>query len=189
MGLAAFAFVLIGDMTVSIVPQKMAQAMNSFPLIAAPLFILMGNLLGAAKLTDRIVAFATLMAPDVLRIEAAIDLMRQLPDAPPGTMDFLFANMMLFCQSQGYQRFGLGMAPMSGMEQHQLASRWHRFGRMMFQHGERFYNFRGLRSFKDKFDPEWEARYMIAQGGLAPVFTFSDVAALINGGLKGAISK
>ena len=59
MGLAAFAFVLIGDMTVSIVPQKMAQAMNSFPLIAAPLFILMGNLLGAAKLTDRIVAFAS----------------------------------------------------------------------------------------------------------------------------------
>ena len=59
MGLAGFAFVLIGDMTVSIVPQKMAQAMNSFPLIAAPLFILMGNLLGAAKLTDRIVAFAS----------------------------------------------------------------------------------------------------------------------------------
>ena len=59
MGLAAFAFVLLGDMTVSIVPQKMAQAINSFPLIAAPLFILMGNVLGAAKLTDRIVAFAS----------------------------------------------------------------------------------------------------------------------------------
>ncbi len=59
MGLAAFAFVFLSDLTVSIVPQKMAQAMNSFPLIAAPLFILMGNLLGAAKLTDRIVAFAS----------------------------------------------------------------------------------------------------------------------------------
>jgi phosphatidylglycerol lysyltransferase len=137
----------------------------------------------------RIVAFATLMAPEVLRIEASIDLMRQQPDSPPGTMDFLFANMMLYCQAQGYQRFSLGMAPMSGMEKHQLASRWHRFGRMMFQHGERFYNFRGLRSFKDKFDPEWEARYLIAQGGMAPLFTFSDVTALINGGLKGAISK
>ena len=33
--------------------------MNSFPIVAAPLFILMGNLLGAAKLTDRIVRFAT----------------------------------------------------------------------------------------------------------------------------------
>jgi len=59
MGLAAFAFVAFGGLSPSIVPQKMAQAMNSFPLVAAPLFILMGNLLGAAKLTDRIVRFAT----------------------------------------------------------------------------------------------------------------------------------
>jgi tripartite ATP-independent transporter DctM subunit len=59
MGLAALAFVLLGGLSPSIVPQKMAQAMNSFPLVAAPLFILMGNLLGAANLTDRIVRFAT----------------------------------------------------------------------------------------------------------------------------------
>ena len=58
MGLAAFAFVIFSGLSPSIVPQKMAQAMNSFPLVAAPLFILMGNLLGAAKLTDRIVRFA-----------------------------------------------------------------------------------------------------------------------------------
>ena len=32
--------------------------MNSFPLVAAPLFILMGNILTAARITDRIVAFA-----------------------------------------------------------------------------------------------------------------------------------
>jgi tripartite ATP-independent transporter DctM subunit len=59
MGLAAFAYVGFTGLSSSIVPQKMAQAMNSFPLVAAPLFILMGNLLGAAKLTDRIVRFAT----------------------------------------------------------------------------------------------------------------------------------
>ena len=59
MGLAAFAFVLLGGLSGAIVPQKMAQAMNSFPIVAAPLFILMGNILGAAKLTDRIVRFAT----------------------------------------------------------------------------------------------------------------------------------
>jgi tripartite ATP-independent transporter DctM subunit len=59
MGLAAFAFVHFAGLSDSIVPQKMAQAMNSFPLVAAPLFILMGNLLGAAKITDRIVAFAS----------------------------------------------------------------------------------------------------------------------------------
>lgn len=59
MGLAAFAFVIFTGLSPTIVVQKMAQASNSFPLVAAPLFILMGNLLGAAKLTDRIVRFAT----------------------------------------------------------------------------------------------------------------------------------
>jgi len=59
MGLSALAFVTFGGLSPSIVPQKMAQAMNSFPLVAAPLFVLMGNLLGAARLTDRIVRFAT----------------------------------------------------------------------------------------------------------------------------------
>lgn len=59
MGLASFAFVSMGGLSSTIVPQKMAQAMNSFPIIAAPLFILMGNILGAAKITDRIVAFAS----------------------------------------------------------------------------------------------------------------------------------
>jgi len=59
MGIAGFAFVMFSGLSPTIVPQKMAQAMNSFPIVAAPLFILMGNLLGAAKLTDRIVRFAT----------------------------------------------------------------------------------------------------------------------------------
>lgn len=59
MGLAAFAFVSLGGLSAGIVPQKMAQAMNSFPIVAAPLFILMGNILSAARLTDKIVAFAS----------------------------------------------------------------------------------------------------------------------------------
>lgn len=59
MALAAAAFVALGGLSLSVVPQKMVQAMNSFPLVAAPLFILMGNLLGAANITDRIVRFAT----------------------------------------------------------------------------------------------------------------------------------
>ena len=59
MGLAALAFVWLGGMPITILPQKMAGSMNSFPIVAAPLFILMGNILGAAKITDRIVVFAS----------------------------------------------------------------------------------------------------------------------------------
>jgi tripartite ATP-independent transporter DctM subunit len=46
-------------MPITVLPQKMAGSVNSFPIVAAPLFILMGNILGAAQITDRIVAFAS----------------------------------------------------------------------------------------------------------------------------------
>jgi tripartite ATP-independent transporter DctM subunit len=59
MGLAALAFLWLGGMPITVLPQKMAGSMNSFPIVAAPLFILMGNILGAARITDRIVAFAS----------------------------------------------------------------------------------------------------------------------------------
>ncbi len=59
MGLACLAFLLITGMPVTVLPQKMAGSINSFPIIAAPLFILMGNILAAAQLTDKIVAFAS----------------------------------------------------------------------------------------------------------------------------------
>lgn len=59
MGLAALAFLWLGGMPITVLPQKMAGSMNSFPIVAAPLFVLMGNILGAAHITNRIVAFAS----------------------------------------------------------------------------------------------------------------------------------
>jgi len=59
MGLASFAFVALADLSLSIVPQKIAQTANSFPLLAAPLFIRMGNILNSAGITEKIFAFAT----------------------------------------------------------------------------------------------------------------------------------
>ncbi len=59
MGLAAYAFVLLGGLSSDIVPQKIAQSANSFPILAAPLFILMGNVMNSAGITQRIFAFAT----------------------------------------------------------------------------------------------------------------------------------
>ena len=59
MGLAAAAFVWLNGLPIDIVPQKLAQSINSFPLLAAPLFILMGNIMNSGGITDRIFAFAT----------------------------------------------------------------------------------------------------------------------------------
>ncbi|MEP6907608.1 MAG: phosphatidylglycerol lysyltransferase domain-containing protein, partial [Pseudoxanthomonas sp.] len=136
----------------------------------------------------RIVAFATVLVTDT-KAEASVDLMRHLPAMPYGTMDFLFTELMLHCRQLGFQRFGLGMAPLSGMARHAMAPFWHRGGRLLFAHGENFYNFRGLRAFKEKFDPQWEARYLASPGGIAPLLLLADIAALISGGLKGVITK
>jgi tripartite ATP-independent transporter DctM subunit len=59
LGLASFGFVWQAGIPLGIVPQRMAQAANSFPLLAAPLFILMGNVMNASGVTERIFGFAT----------------------------------------------------------------------------------------------------------------------------------
>lgn len=61
MGLAAAAFVYWGGFSGIIIPQKVAQAANSFPLLAAPFFILAGNLMNSAGITERIFNFAKVM--------------------------------------------------------------------------------------------------------------------------------
>ncbi len=58
MGLAGFAFLLFAGVPGIVIPQKVAMAANSFPLLAAPLFILMGNLMNSAGITYRIFDFA-----------------------------------------------------------------------------------------------------------------------------------
>jgi tripartite ATP-independent transporter DctM subunit len=58
MGLAGFAFLLLAGIPGIVIPQKVAMAANSFPLLAAPLFILMGNLMNSSGVSYRIFDFA-----------------------------------------------------------------------------------------------------------------------------------
>ena len=61
---------------------------------------------------------------------------------------------------------------------------WHRVGNFVFRHGEHFYNFDGLRRYKAKFDPVWEAKYLVARGGISLPRVLVDVSVLIAGGMK-----
>ncbi len=136
----------------------------------------------------RIIAFATVMTT-ARKHEATVDLMRFSPDAPASTMEFLFVSLMLALRDEGYEVFDLGMAPLSGLHGSPAAPFWHRLGRAVFEHGERFYNFNGLRAFKAKFQPEWQPRYMAVSGGASAIVALADVAVLIGGGLKGVVGK
>ncbi|HEY2386480.1 MAG TPA: bifunctional lysylphosphatidylglycerol flippase/synthetase MprF [Candidatus Binatia bacterium] len=137
---------------------------------------------------DRIVAFANLWA-GVTKEEMSVDLVRYADDAPSVTMDYLFTQLIMWGQAEGYRWFSLGMAPLSGFERRRLAPNWTRLGRLLFRFGDQFYNFRGLRRFKEKFGPVWEPRYLACPGGLALPFVLTDVAALIGGGIGGVIHR
>jgi phosphatidylglycerol lysyltransferase len=134
-----------------------------------------------------IVAFANLWR--AAAIELSVDLMRYSDAAPKGVIDFLLIELMLWGKMHKFSWFNLGMAPLSGLEEHALAPTWHKLGRMVQRYGEMFYHFEGLRKYKEKFLPTWRPRYLAAPDGFAMAGALLDVTALISGGVGKVLRK
>lgn len=131
-----------------------------------------------------IVAFATLW-PTASRRALSMDLMRYNEAAPRNVMDFLFVELFEWGRLQGYQAFDFGAAPLAGLEDRPLAPVLSRVGRLLFERGEEIYNFRGVRRYKDKYDPLWQPRYIAAPHGWQIPMLMADVGLLSSGGMAG----
>ncbi len=132
----------------------------------------------------RIVAFATLWTT-ARRTSFSIDLMRYGEAAANTTMDFLFVELLKWGADRGYVAFDFGMAPLAGLEDRPLAPLMSRVGRLFFDRGEEIYNFRGLRKYKDKYDPVWQPRYIAAPHKWTIPILMADVSLLTSGGMAG----
>ena len=137
-----------------------------------------------ARWEGRIVAFANLW-PTASRDAFSIDLMRYGWAAPKRIMDFLFVELISWGRDQGYAYLDFGNAPLAGLEDRPLAPVMTRVGRLMFDLGEDVYNFQGVRSYKDKFHPNWEPRYAAAPEKWAIAMMLADVSLLSSGGFAG----
>jgi phosphatidylglycerol lysyltransferase len=144
--------------------------------------------IATVRCRNRIVAFANVWL-GATREELSLDLMRYEAAAPRGAMEYIFIHLMLWGKAQGYRWFNVGMAPLSGFERRALAPLWSRVGALVYRHAEHFYNFRGLRQYKEKFDPVWEPKYLASPGGLALPRILLNTATLISRGLGGVVSK
>ncbi|WDH36632.1 bifunctional lysylphosphatidylglycerol flippase/synthetase MprF [Pseudomonas chlororaphis] len=140
------------------------------------------------RFEGRPVAFANLLETYSHDL-ASLDLMRAHPEAPKLTMEFMMVGLIQHYKNHGYARFSLGMVPLSGLQPRRGAPLTQRLGSMVFRRGEQLYNFQGLRRFKDKFQPDWEPRYMAVPAGLDPLVALADTAALIAGGLTGLVKR
>ncbi len=134
-----------------------------------------------------LVAFASLWV-SAGKEELSPDLMRHRKDAPRDVMRYLFEEAMSWGKNQGFRWFSLGMAPLSGLDG-EAGKIWPRAGSFLFRHGEHFYNFQGLRHYKEKFNPVWQPRYLAVEGGLLLPRVMADLASLVSGGLVGVFRK
>lgn len=116
--------------------------------------------------------------------EISVDLMRYDDGAPKGVMDYLMIEAMLWGRAQGHAWFNLGMAPLSGLADREFAPMWNRVGAFVYRHGEHFYNFEGLRAYKEKFLPQWRPRYLVTPGRASLPRVIMDLTSLIAGSAR-----
>ncbi|MDY3306677.1 bifunctional lysylphosphatidylglycerol flippase/synthetase MprF [Psychrobacter sanguinis] len=71
--------------------------------------------------------------------------------------------------------------------------KWRLITKTVTKYGKDYYNFEGLRQFKDKYKPHWEPRYIGIETGLRagvkPLQGLTDTTLLISGGLGSFVKK
>ena len=109
---------------------------------------------------EKIIAFLNVI-PDFAKDEATYDLIRKTKDAPNGVMDFILIELFNYLKSQNITYVNLGFAPMSGLDDpHTFPEKSMKFA---YEKIRSFSNYKGLREYKEKFDPEWHNKYLIYQ--------------------------
>lgn len=114
---------------------------------------------------NKVLGFVNLI-PSYRKGEITSDLMRRRNSIPNGLMDYIFIELFLYLKNEGYERFDMGMAPMSGFREGEDATAEERAIHYFFQHMRFLFSFKGLKAYKAKFATSWEPRYIIYQNPL-----------------------
>ncbi len=113
--------------------------------------------------SGRIIAFANLI-PAYACNQVSVDLMRHRRVMENGTMEFLFAALLLWCQEQNYDTLNLGLSLLSGVEEAAGAPNAEKAMEYAFDHGQQIYNFQSLHAYKEKLNPTRSPRFIIFPG-------------------------
>jgi len=132
-------------------------------------------------------AFANILQ-GVKKEELSIDLMRYLPEAPHGVMDYLFIELMLMGKEGGYRGLIWGWHPfLDGRSC--LGSIMEPDRCIYFSSWENtFIISRDCVSTRE-IQARLAAKYLASPGGLALPRVLINIASLISGGVKGVVSK
>ncbi|SEL51307.1 phosphatidylglycerol lysyltransferase domain-containing protein [Parapedobacter koreensis] len=107
---------------------------------------------------EKVVAFLNVI-PDYAAGELTYDLIRKTADAPGGSMDALIVALIEYGRSIGQATLNMGLAPFSGIDR--PADLPQRTVKFAYEKLQLFRHYKGLREFKDKFNPEWKSKYLL----------------------------
>ncbi len=109
---------------------------------------------------EKIIAFINII-PDYAKNEITYDLIRKTKDAPNGVLDYLLVELFNYAKTKQIDYVNLGFAPLSGLnDPHTFPEKSMKFA---YEKIKSFAQYKGLREYKDKFNPLWYNKYLIYQ--------------------------
>lgn len=112
--------------------------------------------------TGKALAFATWL-PYAQGHGRSLDMMRHEP-ANRNVIDTLIIACLMDCRERGIREVSLGNAPLANLEQREMDSLEERAVRLLYERFDRYYGYRSLFEFKNKFHPRWSGRYLAYRG-------------------------
>ena len=140
-----------------------------------------GTVITVQSPSGNFTAFADLVT-EYQKNELTIDLMRHYQAVENGTMEFLFARMLQWAKEKGFATFSLGLSAIVGVGEKPDDPRVEQALHTISETISRFYNFKGLHKFKEKFHPRWEPRYLNLRRGRKSAVDINYHAASSHGG-------
>ena len=113
-----------------------------------------------ARAGDGTIAGFTNIIPSYTSREGNFDMLRYGTE-PRGVADFLYVSLIEYFRQQGFTGMNLGLSPFSGSEVSTPRSPAERAMHLLYRRGSFLFRYTGLREFKEKFSPVWEARYLV----------------------------
>ncbi len=120
-GLAIIVFTQVsGDMTLGYICRSVVTALDSFPILAVPMFILSGEVMGRGGISKRLINFANAIVGRLtgglaMTVVLACILFGAISGSGPATFAAVGAIMIPLMKKQGYgEEFVTGLAAASG---------------------------------------------------------------------------
>ncbi|HLO82183.1 MAG TPA: flippase-like domain-containing protein [Chitinophagaceae bacterium] len=107
---------------------------------------------------ENVKAFLNII-PDHAEDECTYDLIRKTSDAPPAAMDALIVALVEYAKEKDLLYINLGLVPMTGITKPENTAE--SIIKIASARIRRFWHYRGLREFKEKYATYWENKYLV----------------------------